>query len=464
MNSRNTISASIIFIFLVVVIGGYLILSPRAVDFSPVGDGQIFPANTMISISFSREMNTESVLENMTITPQIDGEFSWNDNSLAFKPTEEWPRGAEISVQLAQGASSALGLVTRESYTWLFLVSRVQLAYLWPSNGPADLYMLEPLSGETQRITQNAEVLSFVTNQNGSTIYYTQRNEEGGSDLIALNRWGNTETKLFACQTNNCADLQLSFNEKLLAFTSTSVESGLEIWVLNVDTQDTRQISDPGEETRWPLWLPDGRLSFYSVPNQKYQVFDLESDSIEKIPNTAGEQGTWSPRGSRFVAPDFSAVVTTILRGPSGELDNEEVNQDDLEPVQVTTSHLISYDIENNSFSDFTRSTEIEDLSPEFSPNGLWIVFARKYLDAIRWTQGRQMWLMRSDGTQARSLTNAPDYKYTAFAWHPNGFQVATVRANVTAVTSPPEIWLVDIRNGDVLRLLIGAYNPQWVP
>ena len=43
----------------------------------------------------------------------------------------------------------------------------------------------------------------------------------------------------------------------------------------------------------------------------------------------------------------------------------------------------------------------VEDVSPVFSPDGKWIAFARRYLDPLRWTPGRQVWLMRADGTEA---------------------------------------------------------------
>ena len=33
-----------------------------------------------------------------------------------------------------------------------------RLVYLWPADGPADLYALDPASGEVQRLTEAAEV------------------------------------------------------------------------------------------------------------------------------------------------------------------------------------------------------------------------------------------------------------------------------------------------------------------
>ena len=70
---------------------------------------------------------------------------------------------------------------------------------------------------------------------------------------------------------------------------------------------------------------------------------------------------------------------------------------------------------------------------------------------------------MFADGSIPRQLTDQPDYKYTAFSWHPNGRQVATMRFNTTLIIDPPELWLLGL-DGEALRLVIGGFSPQWIP
>ncbi len=106
----------------------------------------------------------------------------------------------------------------------------------------------------------------------------------------------------------------------------------------------------------------------------------------------------------------------------------------------------------------------MEDASPAYSPDGQWIAFARKHLDRERWTPGRQLWLMRPDGREARQLTNAPDYNHSALAWSPDSTSLAYMRFNQVEFTQPAEIWWIDINEAQPRMLVEGGYLPQWIP
>ena len=68
-----------------------------------------------------------------------------------------------------------------------------------------------------------------------------------------------------------------------------------------------------------------------------------------------------------------------------------------------------------------------------------------------------------STATQLLPLTDSPSYMYTGIVWHPDGKKLAATRFDVTLLTEPPEIWLFEL-NGNAIRLVIGGFNPQWVP
>ena len=61
---------------------------------------------------------------------------------------------------------------------------------------------------------------------------------------------------------------------------------------------------------------------------------------------------------------------TDILRGPSGEADNEEVDESELEPVRVLSSRLMVYQIGGEQVSTLTEDQMAEDFWPAFSPDG----------------------------------------------------------------------------------------------
>jgi Tol biopolymer transport system component len=123
----------------------------------------------------------------------------------------------------------------------------------------------------------------------------------------------------------------------------------------------------------------------------------------------------------------------------------------------------MSYTWETGIVTRLTTDEQAEDAGPSFSPDGIWLAFTRRYLDPIRWTPGRQVWLLSTDGTNIQQLTNDPSYKYTALTWHPDGTRIAVVRFNTTLLTDPPELWLIGL-DGDAVQLVIGGYAPQWIP
>jgi hypothetical protein len=194
-------------------------------------------------------------------------------------------------------------------------------------------------------------------------------------------------------------------------------------------------------------------------------VYDLDARrEIESWPNQAGELGDWLPGGDQFAAPEFYEVETDLLRGPTGEESNQEVDESELQPVLVISSQLKLYTIGEWQLSGLTDDEMAEDYAPAFSPDGTRLVFTRRYLDEERWSPGRQVWLMAVSGSgQRRQLTDAPDYEYSALSWHPDGSRLAAVRFNVTLLTEPPEIWLLEL-SGMATRLVIDGYAPKWVP
>jgi len=433
------------FLFLIplgilVILGGWILVSrgrPVVTEVFPLPDSAAVPGLAPIRLGFSRPMNQASVIANLEIQPPQTGEFSWEGDMVTFTPSQNWPGGETITITVKTGARSSIGLPLAETRVWSFTAARTMLAYLWPSDGPADIYMLDPVSGETIRLTETPYgVLDFSLNENGLGIYFSAQNASDGADIMYLDLVSRESTPVLACNRDLCGFPQISPGGDWLAYEDTT---NFDVHLYAPDSKETILAGQGGE----PAWSSKGLLSFYNPQQMAYLFFDPNSRETKTFNNETGEPGDWSRDGSVFVAPE---IIT------SGD------------PDALPSSHLIGFVHVNGIMTDLSRGENVEDTSPAFSPDGSLIAFARKFLDNERWTPGRQLWVMDSDGENARPLTDAPLFNHSAFAWHPDGSQIAFVRSNQATLNEPPEIWLISEDGSEPTRLVIGGFAPQWIP
>ncbi len=445
-------------------------LAPRLVQITPASGNQNLAPNSLLRLEFSQPMDTASVEERFSIEPAQPGNLRWEDpQTLVFEPSEPWPRGATITARLSAGARSALRLPLAGETSWQFGIRRVQLAYLWPADGPAQVYAVDVEGGAVIRLTSGPAVIDFSPAADGETIYYAARNASGGSDLYVFERASDETRMLLACETNRCADVQVSPDGGWLAYTRLpfqpeEISTPLEVWLLDLASGDTLRVSAQGNEARSPGWSPENALVYYDTQAAAWVLTATDGTELGRVANGAGEQGSWTPDGEWFITPELFVQLTDTLQGPIGELANQPPDPDSQDRVQVYASHLLAYEFRTNGITDLTLAATLEDAQPAVSPDGVWLAFARRYLDEERFTTGRQVWLVRLDGREPRQLTHSPQDKHANLIWHPEGTWLAVVRFNATVLTLPPEILLIQPSTGEIIQLVSNGYSPQWLP
>ena len=179
----------------------YWRLSPRLLSVSPPDGANVVPAGSSLRLEFSRPIRTEDILERLSTQPPIALEASWQGNTLFLTPDKSWPSGEVVDILLEPGAHADhwLGLPMRQETHWKFNVAQPRLVYLYPHDGAADIYGLDPYSGESQRWTSSsAGVESFSVAPGGTTIYYSVRADQGSSAIYHIDirqEWSHSQER-----------------------------------------------------------------------------------------------------------------------------------------------------------------------------------------------------------------------------------------------------------------------------
>jgi TolB protein len=432
---------------------------PRLTAFSPAAGAEFVSSRASLRLTFNRPMDTASVEAALSTDPPMAGAFEWQGSALTFTPRQPWPLNAAVTVAL-NGGRSRNGLPLLDAQTWTFTITGERIAYL--TGAPPNLWFIPLTEGAQPRpiSSEPVGVYDFDLSPDGSRLVYSALRRDGGADLRLINADGSGASDLLLCPGEACLAPVFSPDGQRLAYERHTLVPGLSgeavfgpshVRVLALADRAESEVTEASVETRFPRWGPDGRLSYFDSTRQAMVIHDLATGAVTYIPNSSGEMGTWSPDGQHIVFPEIF-------------LPDEPAGQTEAEHNDRFYSHLLQVTIATNAAHNLSGEGVVEDASPVYSPSGEWLAFARKGLDAAQWTPGRQLWLMRADGADARPLTNEPFYHHSAFVWSPDGRRIVFMRNNAVTPGLPAEIWTIEASGAGARKLVEGSYLPRWMP
>lgn len=446
---------------LALLAGAYLLFQPRVLSTTPQDGTSAVAPSTPVEIQFNRPMITGSVEARLEFSPETSGHFDWQGNRVRFTPDNAWPEGETVEVRLRAGARSALSLPVLTSHSWRFGVSQPSVVYLIGQASQARLERRVLNELEPQVLVEAvAGVIDYeVVPEQASLI--TVEGQNDGSSLINWRELsGQFVRELVRCAADqSCRHPALSADGQWLAWQQRSVQrssTGVletgpwQVAVKQLDPAEAPLFLGPGGETHSPQWVPDARLALYSEELESlllYQRVASGWQQLASVEHQLGEQWTWSPDG-RFVI--FPEVVL-------------------LEPTSSGISffsHLIRVEAESGLSTDLSGTVQnrVEDASPAYSPDGLRIAFARKSLEPAEWSLGRQLFMMTADGSEARPLSNEPNFNHASIRWHPDGNRLLYVSFNQAILDPATEIWWYDLTTDQASLVVEGGFEPEWMP
>ena len=440
---------------------------PQLKTVSPAVGAQNVSSRAPIHLAFNRPMDSGSVEAALRFTPEATGTFVWDaaHNTLTFTPRQPWPVGGTVTAALTGGKSRG-GLPLLGAHTWTFTISGERVAYL--TSAPPNLWFI-PLAEGAQPQPVTAEpngVYDFDLSPDGLRFVYSTLRADGGADLRVIEVDGSGAADVLLCPGEACLSPAFSPDGQRVAYERHTLTVGLSgeasfgaarVHVVDLATRADDAVGEADAEGRFPRWGPDGRLSYFDTTRQAIVVQDLATRAVTYVPDSSGEMGTWSPDGQSIVYPE---IYLPDEPPPNPALPAGE-------HTDRFFSHLLRVTIATNATANLSGGGVVEDASPVYSPSGEWLAFARKSLDQAQWTPGRQLWLMRADGSDAQPLTSEPLYHHSAFVWSPDGRALVYMRNNAVTPGLPAEIWTINVEGADgtgARQLVVGGYLPEWMP
>ncbi len=224
----------------------------------------------------------------------------------------------------------------------------------------------------------------------------------------------------------------LSPDGRLIAFNSNR-EGAFQIFVMNVDGNETRAQTYNTEKASNPSWSPDGsRIVYGTLRKGKPQIYVVGLDLH------SSQRPSPSTNLSDF-DPDWS---------PDGKL------------IAFETDRLSSRDIYVIGVNGLGLSNVVPDTSVDIDP--AWLPDGKQIAFASNRAGNYEIYVMDADGSNVRRLTYSP-YKDEQPTWSPDGQYIAFVSDR----SGNRDIWVMKATDGGIVANLTADsrtddYDPDW--
>jgi TolB protein len=208
--------------------------------------------------------------------------------------------------------------------------------------------------------------------------------------------------------------------------------SETQIWTINPDGTDARQLTTEGWSNTQPSWSPDGsKIVFVSNRGPGPRVWAMDADGSNQVPLTDdvlyAMGPVWSPDGTKIAFARYVDNYDIWVMDADGT-DQVNVTQDPAEDLWpswrpgTTTlafqsnrdgnSEIYAIDAGGGGLANLTNTPAVGEYEPDWSPDGTRLVF----------NAGSNIAVMNADGSARTTVTTTHQASHAA--WSPDGSRI----------------------------------------
>lgn len=452
-----TIIGACLAIGLVIWRGDQLQLQILAI--TPAPDATNVATRSHLQIQFDQPVISPTTDSALLFTPPLTGTIQINDALLTFLPATPLQPNTDYQVTLNPGLLGQKGGELRTAQSWQFRTGGMQIVYIGADTTGKDQLFLAPaqVDSTTAITTTSVQLTDLKTNlwefavaPDSSRIVYSALKEDGTSDLWSISPGEQTPNLLLACPNAVCSSVAWASDGRTLAFSrrnatqfSTAVLSPPRLWLLDIASGESFPAFVDDQKLAFePRWSADNQwLSYVSPDVGGVGVYHLQTNADQFFPSTTGEPGIWHPQHNELIISVAQPLSDTYV------------------------AHLILIDpVAQTQVNLSGAASLVEDGSAAWSPDGAWIALRRKTFTGPTATPGKQIWLMRQDGSAARALTAEAGYDFGPPLWSPDGRYLLFHKLPLKGPDITMEVWAVEVDSGRMWKVVRPGQRPQWFP
>lgn len=323
--------------------------------------------------------------------------------------------------------------------------------------GRAHLYRQDAPDSPARRLSAlpAGDVLDFAAAPDGESVVYSVFNGSDGA-LRLVDADGGGDRELLACPQAECSAPVWSPDGARLIYerrplNDAGVLGSPRLMWLDPAGGETIPLVAAEAATAKSIgygarFSPDGAwLSYVSPGDEGVVVYHLADGAQRLLGSRVGRPAAFSPDSAAVIVSDISLVASAT----------QESSRVYLYRVALTGRGT------EEGRERLSPDQPVDDSAPAWSPDGQWIAFGRAPADTAA---GRQLWLMRADGSEARALTGQPSIFHGPPAWSPDGGTLLYQRYNLNDPAAEPEVWSLRLSDGAATLVAPGGYLPAWLP